>query len=111
MRPNRVSMSKFVGSLAVCAFLLGASVASAAPDNLSKPSGRDGKPSKPRSFQVGLIQDKQAFLTSLTGDGYCQSSCCYAWFSGCDEGSVSCPETSCSFSCNGFGYGVTCGAT
>ena len=109
MQPKRIS--KFVASLAVCGFLLGVSAASAAPSDLSKSNGKDGKPSKPHIHQVGPIQDKQGFLASLAGDGSCESSCCYAWVSGCTQGSVSCSNTSCSFSCDGITGSYTCGAT
>ena len=96
-------ISTLVVSLAVGGFLLGVSAVSAAPNDLST---LKGKPSKPRFHQVGPVQgkkvkDKQAFLESLAGDGSCQSACCYAWVSGCDDGGISCSNVSCSFYCDG----------
>jgi hypothetical protein len=97
MRTKSNWMSKFVASLAVCGFLLGVGAASAA----SKPEGT-----------AGPIQDqgKDAFLASLANDftnddGYCESTCCYAWFADCSGGSTSCSNEGCSWSCDGVGGG------
>jgi hypothetical protein len=101
MRPKGIS--KFVASLAVCGFMLvGMSVASAAPGDLSKPIGN-----------AGPIKTKEAFLASLDKmDGYCESTCCYAWFANCSGGSVSCSNSGCSWSCSGVGGGsISCDAT
>jgi len=104
-------ISTLVVSLAVLGFLLGVSAASAAPNHQSTLKGT----SKPRFHQVGpvqgkKVQDKQTFLESL-GDGSCQSSCCYAWVEGCDEGGFSCSNVSCSFYCDGTSGTYNCSAT
>ena len=96
-------ISKFVASLAVCGFLLGVSAASAAPGNVSKSKG-----------STGPVQSKEDFIASLTeDDGYCQSSCCYAWFANCDGGSTSCSNSGCSWSCpnDDLGGFYSCSAT
>lgn len=77
---------------------------SAAPRNQSKPTGK----ASPRINEVGPIQDKKTFLASLVGSGSCESDCCYAWFSGCTEGSVSCSNTACSVTCDGQSASYTC---
>ena len=114
MRLNWIS--KCVASVVVCGFLLGVSAASAAPAHPSKAKGMVGVIHSHFSKPKGHVQDKQAFITSLTKDGTnssgsCESNCCYAWFENCDGGSANCSDSGCSWSCNGVGSGsVTCDA-